>query len=432
MNHKRYVICDIEATGLHDDRDLIEIALLTFEDGKVKEIYETLINPEIPVSPRVVELTGISPRMLEEAPKFHEVAESIRLRLENSVFVSHNTDFDLGLLRKRFTERGEELKTKPLCTLKLATELIPGLSNYNLDALAAFFGIRIRDRHRALGDAEATLAIFRELQTLRQNVQTRPRWLPQHERLFKNLPRRPGILSFLNPRGEVLRTEVTSDPEKRARELLSVRPENRKLFREVASVEATLTGSVLIGEIERTLKNPPRYHWLVELEPQERGELRFVTSPYRKGSTGIWFFTHHREALKKCRDLNQRIEGRKLIHEEGGKSKEEILRKNQRALEISRRELFPTPHLVVLGEGRNLGERSLVLIRDEHFLGYGFTEAREEDILKDPDSHITRTLKPSPALDLVARRYLRELKNLRQKTERWQGLSARSMLNLSL
>lgn len=50
MYSRRYVICDIEATGLHQDKDLIEISLITFQDEKVIEVYETLINPEVPVS----------------------------------------------------------------------------------------------------------------------------------------------------------------------------------------------------------------------------------------------------------------------------------------------------------------------------------------------------------------------------------------------
>src|SRR6476619_7291533 len=107
MNSRRYVICDIEATGLHEDKDLIEIALITFQDEKIVEVYETLINPLVPVSGFVKELTGITQRELDQAPKFHEVADSIRLRLEGATFVSHNTDFDFGLLAKKFSERGE-------------------------------------------------------------------------------------------------------------------------------------------------------------------------------------------------------------------------------------------------------------------------------------------------------------------------------------
>src|SRR5690554_6194193 len=98
---RRYIICDIEATGLDEDKEIIEIALITFQDEKVVDVYETLINPLRPVSEFIQNLTSISARELETAPKFYEVAEAIRMRLEGAVFVSHNTEFDLGLLQKK-------------------------------------------------------------------------------------------------------------------------------------------------------------------------------------------------------------------------------------------------------------------------------------------------------------------------------------------
>ena len=112
MNARRYVICDIEATGLDAECDLIEIALLTFEDGKVIDVYETLINPLKVIPEYITNLTTISNRDLKEAPKFYEIADAIRFRLEGAVFVSHNTEFDLGLLRKKYQEMGQELKVK--------------------------------------------------------------------------------------------------------------------------------------------------------------------------------------------------------------------------------------------------------------------------------------------------------------------------------
>ena len=88
MNAKRYVICDIEATGLDTDRDLIEIALITWQDDRIVEIYETLVNPLRPVPEFISNLTSITNRELKEAPKFYEIADAIRSRLEGAVFVS--------------------------------------------------------------------------------------------------------------------------------------------------------------------------------------------------------------------------------------------------------------------------------------------------------------------------------------------------------
>ncbi len=432
MDSRRYVICDIEATGLHEDKDLIEIALITFEEDKIVEIYETLINPEIPVSAFVRELTGINQRELDLAPKFHEVADSIRLRIEGNTFVSHNTDFDFGLLQKKFAERGEEIKCRSMCTLKMSEELIPGMLNYNLDALASFFGIKIRDRHRAAGDALATLGVFRELLNLRMNTRSFPLWLPQHEKILKDIPKRAGLMEFLDGKGNSIRTEAVADLEKRARELLEVKLHNRDLLLKTADIRYRLTGSALIAEFERLKLFPIHYHWIVLLESNERGHQKFAVKPYKKEIEGIWYYPTYSEALKKSRELNGKIQDRKFIYQEGGISKEEILRSNQKAADLSRAELFPTPHLIIMGEGRTLNERSFILIRYEHVVGYGFTETSEEGILKNPEAWITRNYNKNLGVDLAARRYLRILKNQRQKSESWRSLSMKSMVETNL
>lgn len=429
MDPRRYVICDIEATGLHEEKDLIEIALITFQEEKIVEIYETLINPEVPVSVFVRELTGINQRELDQAPKFHEVAESIRLRIEGNTFVSHNTDFDFELLRKKFAERGEELRARSMCTLKMAEELVPGLLNYNLDALSSFFGIKIRDRHRAAGDAIATVEIFRELMKLRMNTRSLPLYLPHHEKILKTLPKKAGLLQFLSTDGKVLRSEATADIEKRARELLEVKPANRELLLKTTDLDYKLTGSALIAEFEKLLISPVHYHWMISLETTGRGEQKFTVAPYRKDKEGIWYYPAQSAALKKARELNNKLKDRTLIYQEGGKSKEEIVRANQKALELSRAERFPSPHLIITGEGRTLNETAFILVRDEHVKGYGLTQAPLEKIMSNPEAYLTRTYNRNLGVDLAARRYIRVLKNLRQKTESWRSLSARNVIN---
>lgn len=431
MDSRRYVICDIEATGLHEDKDLIEIALITFEEDKIVEIYETLINPEVPVSNFVRELTGIGQRELDQAPKFHEVADSIRLRLEGNTFVSHNTGFDFGLLQKKFADRGEELKCRTMCTLKMSEELIPGLMNYNLDALASFFSVKNPDRHRAAGDALATLGIFRELMNLRMNTRSLPLWLPQHEKILKEIPKRAGLLELIDSKGSVLRTEAVADMEKRARELLEVKLHNRELLLKTTDIRFKVTGSTLIAEFDKLKLFPIHYHWLILLESNDRGLQKFVVKPYRKDIQGIWFYPTYAEALKKARELNGKIQDRKFIYQEGGISKEEILRSNQKASELSRAELFPTPHLIIMGEGRTIGERSFILIRNEHVIGYGYTESSEENLLRNPEAWLNRNYSRNLGVDLAARRYLRVLKNQRQKTESWRSLSAKPVVENS-
>lgn len=423
MGPKRYVICDIEATGLDEDRDLIEIALITYEDDKIVEIYDTLINPLKPISEFITNLTTISNRELEAAPKFYEVADAIRLRLEGAVFVSHNTEFDLGLLRKKYQEMGQELKVKNFCTLKVAHHEIPGLKNYNLDALCSFFGIKNEDRHRAVGDAKATLGLFKELMQLRLKNYQKILFLPHHERAFKKLTSKAGLLMFKDEKGKVVRFEATFNMEKTARELLEVKADNRELLMKTDSVEGEVTGLALIAEFKKLLFHPYQPHWVIVTQESDSGEKNFKVRPYKKGLPGLWYFKEYLDARGKLKKLERELKDETFAYREGGKSKEEIVRHNRKVDGLSKEARFPTDHLVIVGEGRAIGEKSLVLVRGQHVIGYGYTEASEEEIFARPESFITRRFFQHLAVNLATRKYLRVIKNLRQKSEAWRSLS---------
>ena len=372
MGPKRYVICDIEATGLDSDRDLIEIALITWEEDRIIEVYETLINPLRPVPEFISNLTSISNRDLKEAPKFYEVADAIRMRLEGAVFVSHNTEFDLGLLRKKFQEMGQDLKVKNFCTLKVAQLEIPGLSNYNLDALCNFFHIKITDRHRAIGDAKATLQLFKELMQLRLKVYPKILFLPHHEKSLKNVPHKAGLLYFKNDQNKVIRMEACSDLEKTGRELLTVNETNRDLLIHTKSIEFEVTGSALIAEYKKLLFYPYRPHWVVVIERDDNGENYFKVKPYKKDLNGLWFFKEFIDAKNKVRQLEKELLSDRFIYRDSAVSKEEILKHNHRIEKLSKEAKFPSEHFVIVGEGRSIGEKSIVVIKNNHVLGTSY------------------------------------------------------------
>lgn len=423
MGSRRYVICDIEATGLDADSDLIEIALITYEDGKVIEVYDTLINPLRPISEYITNLTKISNRELQEAPKFYEVAESIKLRLEGAVFVSHNTDFDLGLLRRKFQEMGQELRVKNFCTLKVAQYEIPGLKNYNLDALCSFFGIKIKDRHRATGDALATLDLFKELWELRQKTVQTIRYLPHHEKLLKKISSKSGLLMFKDEQGRVIHFEVAQNMYQKARELLEVRAENRDLLTKTESITDEVTGSALIAEFRKLLFHPYKCHWAIVTQDLNSGERLFKLRPMKKGLQGLWYFEDYLEAKQKLKKLERELKDTNYLYRDSEKSKEEIIRHNQKVEWLSKDGRFPSDHLVIVGEGREINEKSLILIRNQHVVGYGYTSDSVDDIYQNPDGYLTRRFFQHLGADQVAKRYIRILKNLRTKSESWRSLA---------
>ena len=423
MNSRRYVICDIEATGLHEEKEIIDIALITFEDGKVTDVYETLINPLTEVSDFIQDLTSISSRQLNEAPKFYDVADAIRMRLEGSVFVSHNTDFDFNLLRKKYQELGQDIKLKTFCTLKVAQHEIPGLSNYNLDALCHFFGIKIERRHRAIGDAEATLKLFNELFQLRLKTYPKILYLPHHEKQIKKMSSKSGLLAFKDHKGKVIHFEAAFNMEKRARELLEVKDVNRDLLIRTLTIEAESTGTPLIAEFKKLLYRPYGPHWIITCLTAGDGEKYFKILPYKKGISALWFYRDFMDARVKLKDLEKKLKTDVYFHREGGKSKEEILKMNQKVDLLAKEAKFPNENLIILGEGRSLGEKSFVLVRGGHVLGYGYGNESEQEIMAQPERYIERRFFQHLGVDLTTKRYLRELKHMRQKSDGWRSLA---------
>ena len=134
--------------------------------------FISLVNPEREIQPFVVNLTGINSNMLRNAPKFYEVAKRIVEITEDTILVAHNAKFDYRILRTEFRRLGFEFKRKTLCTVELSKDLIPDQPSYSLGKLTRALGIPIADRHRASGDAFATVKLFKMLldKDLKKNI----------------------------------------------------------------------------------------------------------------------------------------------------------------------------------------------------------------------------------------------------------------------
>ena len=122
--------------------------------------FVSLVNPEKPIQPFVVRLTGINSKMLRNAPKFYEVAKRILEITSGCVLIAHNTSFDYRILRTEFDRLGYDFKIDTLCTVQLSKKLIPDLPSYSLGKLCKSLGIPVASRHRAEGDVMATVQLF--------------------------------------------------------------------------------------------------------------------------------------------------------------------------------------------------------------------------------------------------------------------------------
>ncbi len=159
-----YTIIDLETTGgKFNEESIIEVAAYKFDGVNIIDQFISLVNPQRDIHPYVEKLTGITSKMVQSAPKFHEVAKRIIEITSGSVLVAHNAQFDYRILQLEFKRLGFEFSMKSLCTVILSQELLPEQESYKLGRLSRSLGIPLKDRHRASGDALATVELLKIL-----------------------------------------------------------------------------------------------------------------------------------------------------------------------------------------------------------------------------------------------------------------------------
>ncbi len=162
-----YSIIDIETTGRNPKTEKItEIAVFIHDGTRITDEFSSLVNPERNIPSFITEITGISNKMVEDAPRFYEIAKDIIELTSDRILVAHNAHFDYGFIREEFRQLGYIYRRNLLCTVKLSRKMIPGLRSYSLGKLCSDLKIGIEDRHRAKGDAHATVKLFEMLLTL--------------------------------------------------------------------------------------------------------------------------------------------------------------------------------------------------------------------------------------------------------------------------
>jgi DNA polymerase III subunit epsilon len=156
-----FAIIDVETTGaVYKYGKLTEIAIYLHNGEKITNTYQTLVNPEMDIPYFITRLTGINNQMVSNAPKFYEIAREVVEITAGRIFVAHNVNFDYNFIKEEFKSLGYEYLRKTLCTVKLSRKLLPGHRSYSLGNLCTDLDIVIEGRHRASGDALATVKLF--------------------------------------------------------------------------------------------------------------------------------------------------------------------------------------------------------------------------------------------------------------------------------
>ena len=216
-----YTIVDLEATGgKFNEESIIEIAIYKFDGVSITDQFISLVNTEKEIHPYVEKLTGISSKMLKTAPKFHEIAKRVIEITSDSVLVAHNAQFDYRILQLEFKRLGFDFSMKSICTVILSQELLPEQESYKLGRLSRSLGIPIKDRHRASGDALATVELFKILlekdvnqEIIRKSIVEFPG--EKMDNIFKdvidNLKENTGVFYIYNDKNELVYIDFSKD-----------------------------------------------------------------------------------------------------------------------------------------------------------------------------------------------------------------------------
>lgn len=285
MEHKeprKYVIVDVETSGGHPfETRVTEISIQVSNGKDLIASYTTLINPTVKIPPYVRRLTGITNEMTDSAPKFRQVAKEIYKFVNEAVFVAHNVAFDYNVLKSEFKRIGIDWEAERLCTVKASRRIFPEKKSYSLGNLSQELNITIENRHRAEGDARATLELFHMLMEsnssmLLETVSAETKDFLLYEKYshlkLHTVPNKTGYVTIHNSKGEIVYAKSGTSLKKLVMSYIKhadkTNPEN-----DIAEIKCTLTGSPLLAKIlekEHRAKNKEQNKEAAELAPNKK------------------------------------------------------------------------------------------------------------------------------------------------------------------
>ncbi len=451
-----FAIIDIETCSgkfVYGHGRITEICIIKHDGLGVIDKFTTLINPQCNISQYFSSLTGITNEMVADAPKFHEVAKKILEMTEGCIFVAHNVGFDYGFIKEEFKSLGFNYRRETLCTVRLSRKLIPGRISYSLGHLCASLGIEIEGRHRAEGDAVATAQLFDLLLRLKADH-------PQYknmgvedimvrkidkikEYILKKLPEECGVYYFLNKDKEIIYIGKSTNMYGRAlAHFNSKEGKSKKLLNDLMNVDFVVTGSELVAlllEAEEIKKHKPKYNRMrkadvfthsIDWFTDKDNIINFKIVEYEESESSLYgspTYSSARERLDRWVDEYQlclRYCG--LTGEESicfnhqikkcngiCNCEEEAEVYNKRAKEIIKNVTYSDPNFLILDRGRTNEERSLILIEDSKYKGYGYIDSSHQITTLEDCKDIIKHSVYYPDSDELVKSWVRTAKHFR-------------------
>ena len=349
--------------------------------------------------------------MLKNAPKFYEVAKRIVEITEECIIVAHNSSFDYRILKTEFKRLGFPFKRKTLCTVELSQQLIPDMESYSLGKLTRALGIPMSDRHRANGDAMATVTLFKMLlnKDLEKvivkdaiKIEKKSNIAPNLKNIIEELPSDTGVYYIHNANGEIIYIGKSKNIRKRIiQHFTGTNSKSKKIQKLVSTVTYEKTGSelaALLKESAEIKKNKPifnralrrtifshaLYSFIDEngyinlyIEKSNRDENPITTFSTR--ASGKHFMFKAVEDYNLCQKLNDLYTTKTSCFKYDVKeckgaciNEEPIESYNKRVTSVIEKYSYDNKNMVIIDKGRDTGEKCAFLIEDGIFKGMGF------------------------------------------------------------
>lgn len=450
-----YAILDIETTGgQYNQEGITEIAIYQFDGHQVTDQFISLINPEREIQPFVVKLTGINNQMLRNAPKFFEVAKRIVEITEGCTLVAHNASFDYRILQTEFRRLGYDFKRETLCTVELSQQLLPEKESYSLGKLTRSLGIPVSQRHRASGDAMATVKLFKYLLEKDSGKNIITQWVKNLKndelpirliKIVEELPERVGVYYVHNKSGSIVYVGKDKNIKRRVNQhFTSSAKRDVLLQKNVHTITYEETGTELIASLkhaQEVAKIKPKYNrkkttkalqyilrafrnandYLCFSVDMLRAQYEFITTfdNLFQAQNFLYKITEEFELCPKLTSISQAKEG--CYNASIGKCKgacmnlEPAESYNTRAYSAIEKYGFTNQTMALIDKGRFVDEKSIILIENGKIKGYGFINLNYQLSHLDIVNNLITPLSDSLENRHIIQSHMRKTRNLQIK-----------------
>lgn len=355
--------------------------------------------------------------MLKNAPKFYEVAKRIVEITEDCIIVAHNSSFDYRILKTEFKRLGFPFKRKTLCTVELSKQLIPDMASYSLGKLTRALGIPMSDRHRANGDAMATVKLFKMLLSKDLDkvivkdaikVEQKSKMAPNLNSIIEEMPSDTGVYYIHNSEGDIIYIGKSNNIRKRIiQHFTGTNSKSKKIQRLVNTVTYEKTGSelaALLKESAEIKKNKPIFnralrrtiftHALyssiddngyinLSIDKSNREETPITTFSTR--ASGKHFLFKAVEEYNLCQKLTGLYQTKTSCFKFDVKecqgaciNEEPIDLYNKKVTSLIEKYTYNSKNILIIDKGRAIEEKSVFLIENGIFKGMGFFDLNHQ------------------------------------------------------